>query len=597
MTKRRRQVDTVDLDASAVRPPLVVRRPGAVLAAAIVLGLLAHGALAWAARDVPVGRVDPAWLAETNRPIHLKRAPSADVFLTPRGVDSGEGEESSVSLARASELLLAGEPPTLAESAAEEPLAASRLEESLPERVTAPVEVELMPIELSEEVLESLKLRVPAELAATGTGGSGTSSTGDGRGGGPGGGTGEGSRAAADLLAATGLTSGPRVEVPASPPPEMLDPLAGLDTPLPPPPLTVPGIEDFTDVALAGTTMLIIPEHLDDDFTYRVTRFDPGGDEAGYFRVDITAQRSLAKLEAMPKDVVFLLDTSSSLSQPWIDEAVRGLKGALGRLNEGDRFNVVMFDETVRPLSDDGLLDATGTNLARAMIFLNAARSRGYTDVDAALGRLLRRDVDADRVYELILVSDGLSTRGVLDSRRLINTITQENALAASIYTVGIGERPDRTLLDYLAYRNRGLSVYATRRGDVSGTIIQLMSQLRYPLITEVRVQVEGVPEDEVFPAVVADVHQGQTFSIFGRYTTPRPFTMRLSGRSGGQPVDFTFSRDLSVADRGERTLPRDWARWKMHHLYAKLLADPDDDLTTRMVDYLRRRYDLEQVE
>lgn len=611
MPEKPHRSDTVDLTPAeagrgggGVGSPWAVRRPGVVLGAAIVLSLVAHGAVAWVARGARVGRVDPAWLAEASRPIYLKRAASADVFLTRGGLKDGEGTEGRVSLADASELLLAGEPPTVTGLVGEAAMGRSSLAEVLPERVTAPVEVELLPIELADDVLASLRLRVPAELSATGgrggTGGSdGTGTGGDGGGVGGGGvGGGGGSSEAADLLARTGLSSGPRVEVPDAVLPGLADPLAGLDEPLPPPPLSVPGLEDFTEAALADTTTLPFPEHLDDDFTYHVTRLDPGNGDAGYFRVDITAQRSLAKLDAMPKDVVFLLDTSSSLPQPWIDEAVRGLKGALGRLNEGDRFNVVMFDDTVRPLSDEGLIEATGTNAARAMLFLDAARSRGYTDVDAALGRLLRRDVDAARVYELVLISDGLSTRGVVDSRRLINAITRENDLAASIYTVGIGPKPDRTLLDYLAYNNRGLSVYATKRDRVSGEIIDLMSRLRYPLIQNVRVQVEGdgatVPESELFPPNVPDIHQGQTFSVFGRYTRAGQFTMRLSGTNGGQPVDFMFSRDLSVADAAERDLPRLWATWKLHHLYSRLLADPEDQSTRRVIDWIQRRYELD---
>ena len=99
-----------------------------------------------------------------------------------------------------------------------------------------------------------------------------------------------------------------------------------------------------------------VPEKLDHDFDYELSVYqapEQRGTSAGYFRVDITGRRSLKKLATMPKDVVFLIDTSSSISQSWVRAAVSGVSGALGSLNSDDRFNIVLFDEKVAFFNPD----------------------------------------------------------------------------------------------------------------------------------------------------------------------------------------------------------------------------------------------------
>src|SRR5690606_34566993 len=141
----------------------------------------------------------------------------------------------------------------------------------------------------------------------------------EGGGDGPGGGgvgEGSGSSAARRALSQAGLVTGSRAARPLTP---SLDdqPIAddwSRDLP------AAPAI-DFMGLALGGTTRLNLPEHLDDDFEYTVYTYTPEperglfgvkepADKRGYFRVDIRAKRSLVKLPTMPKDVVFLVDTS-----------------------------------------------------------------------------------------------------------------------------------------------------------------------------------------------------------------------------------------------------------------------------------------------
>src|SRR5690606_25106146 len=154
-----------------------------------------------------------------------------------------------------------------------------------------------------------------------------------------------------------------------------------------------------------------------------------------------------------------------------------GVQQGLRTLNEGDRFNIVMFSERPAFFSTRGPLLATPETVEAGVRFLVDAKSQGYTDVNAALSQLLVRDVAVDRVYELVLISDGLPTKGVMDTRDLINLTTRDNSLAASICCVGVGRQQNRELLDFLAYRNKGFCVFAKREEQVAPAIRDLMSR------------------------------------------------------------------------------------------------------------------------
>jgi uncharacterized protein YegL len=352
---------------------------------------------------------------------------------------------------------------------------------------------------------------------------------------------------------------------------------------------------DLADTALADTTQLEIPEHLDNDFNYYLARYDPPN-EPGYFRVDIAAKKSLSKLPAMPKDVIFLIDTSDSISRQWVEQVVRGVKQSLPTLNKGDRFNIVLFDEQPRFFSTSGMKSANPGTLNAARDFLAGTASEGYTDVNAALRQLLVRQVDADRVYEIILLSDGKPTRGVMDTRQLINIITRDNDRVASIYCVGVGQDQNRELLDFLAYRNRGFSRFINDQGQAAQRIVEMLSRLRYPLIKNVKLHTAGVDSEQVFPRFLPNIHEGQTLSAFGRYDQAGEFTMRLTGMAGGEQVDFTFTRDLSLAAPDDQSIARGWGFWKLHHLYSEIIRRGPSETLKQRIDHLQRKYDLKTV-
>ena len=345
----------------------------------------------------------------------------------------------------------------------------------------------------------------------------------------------------------------------------------------------------------ASRPKLSVPERLDEDFDYKLATYRYRT-EQGYFRVDISAKRSLRKLRTLPKDVVFLVDTSGSIQQSYVKEMISGVTDALASLNPGDRFNIVLFKDTPLFLSPDKIMPVSARNIAAAQKFMTEAKSSGYTDVNQALTRLLTRDVQIERVYDMVLISDGVPTKGVMDTRELINLITRDNDLIASIYCVGVGRRQNRELLNFLAYRNKGFSVFCESSKTTRSEIRNLMSRLRYPIIKDINLDAVGIDKTQVFPRDLPNIHQGETISVYGRYARPGQFTMRMTGHNGEKRLDFTFTKQIPVQHDGDEKIAMNWAFWKLHHLYSELIRTGETGQIKAQIDYLRKKYGLKTL-
>lgn len=359
---------------------------------------------------------------------------------------------------------------------------------------------------------------------------------------------------------------------------------------LPPPILESPAFDiPNLDLNPAGVSLV------QDDFEYALRTYRKSDREPGYFEVQIRPQQLDRRLPTMAKDVVYLVDTSESISANWIERIKMGVSAALDCLQSGDRFNLVLFKEGVQIFDPGGLTEASAENLTAARAFLTTARASGNTDVNRALGQMVALQVPADRVYQLILISDGLPTRGAIDPRRIIDLITRENDSVTSIFCVGVGERIDRRLLDFLAYGNKGVAVYAEGWLSAAGTIRDLAGRLRQPLIKDMIINVVGVDGEEVYPRAGRDLYRGDTFSVFGRYQRRRTFSILITGYNNHQQLDTTKVFRFHQAQRIGKQLAQNWAFWKLHHLNFQLIRFGQDHGLELQIKQLRNRYRLEQ--
>lgn len=284
----------------------------------------------------------------------------------------------------------------------------------------------------------------------------------------------------------------------------------------------------------------------DDD--YLLTMIVPGVNEA----------------QVLPRDLVFVIDTSGSMAGESIRQARSALQQGLATLTPDDRFNVIRFNNQTHALfmQPEG---ATGNNLARARRYVANLQADGGTEMAPALERALTTPASAsekagERVRQVVFITDG----AVGNEAALFAQIRQQLG-SQRLFTVGIGSAPNLHFMREAARWGRGLYTAIQDPADVSGPLQRLFAAMEAPVLTDVRVQWPGQSgKVESFPARTGDLFRGEPLVQVVRGTAPSG-VLKVSGQlPGGRR--WKQSLDLQQAAPGHG-LNRLWARQKIDHL------------------------------
>src|SRR5213079_3128636 len=124
-----------------------------------------------------------------------------------------------------------------------------------------------------------------------------------------------------------------------------------------------------------------------DDIGVNLMTYKSGGDD-GYFLLLASPGIGAKETKVIPKDVVFVLDTSGSMAGKKLEQAKRALQFCVENLNERDRFEIMRFSTEVEPLFEK-LVPASEKNRERAQEFIKGLKPIGATAIDDALRKAL----------------------------------------------------------------------------------------------------------------------------------------------------------------------------------------------------------------
>ena len=280
------------------------------------------------------------------------------------------------------------------------------------------------------------------------------------------------------------------------------------------------------------------------------------GEAEGYFRVRIVPKRG-GSIPVLPKDVTFVIDASNSIPQHKLNTTVRGVREALRQLKPEDRFNVIAFRDSPQPFKAD-VVPASREHLAEAEAFIGSLQSRGETDVYKALQPVVQHQPRPGTPGVVLVLSDGRPTAGIRDGRVIINGLTADNRYGNGVYAFGGGRTVNRSLLDLLAYRNKGVTEVTGSIDSIAREFPRFFEMLRDPILVGLEADFGRIDESKVFPRSMPDFFQGQAVTLYGRYRPgeEEEFTLWLAGQAGEQKKEVifrtAFRRRVTVA----RTLP-----------------------------------------
>src|SRR5205823_13038152 len=261
-----------------------------------------------------------------------------------------------------------------------------------------------------------------------------------------------------------------------------------------------------------------------------------------HFMMLLTPKVDLKGYE-VPRDVVMVLDTSGSMRGPKMEQARKAMKYCLDNLTNKDRFALINFATTVNRYKDN-LLKVESDQVVQAKKWVDELEANGGTAINDALASALDlRDVKEEgRTFTVIFFTDGQTTIGETNPEAIMMNTMAKNTASTRIFTFGVGDDVNATMLDALAEKTRALSTYVRPEEDIEAKVSGLYSKISHPVLANLKLATTGdVSLSEVYPAQLPDLFHGQQLTVCGRFTGKGPSAIKLTGMVGKETKEIVY--------------------------------------------------------
>ncbi len=279
-------------------------------------------------------------------------------------------------------------------------------------------------------------------------------------------------------------------------------------------------------------------------------------------------------MQDIPKDVLFIIDRSDSISLPKFNEFKAAIAEVLPALSSADRFNIIAFAAENQPMFKQ-LVAATNANKRAATDALRRIPHGGLTDVFKGLAPYIKGSSgnDSTRPLNIFLLTDGRSTVNVYEPNVFLKQIVNLNPGNVSVFPFSAGDKTNRLLLDYLGYLNRGRNCHVEKLEQVRDNMVRFFSNNNGLLVTSLRCEViKGAPASEIFPRSLPNLYRGEKLMLYGRFNDYNDeIVLMIKGKdASGQMRDLLFRRKISQCEMGASEIILHWAGQKLLYLHAR---------------------------
>ncbi len=292
------------------------------------------------------------------------------------------------------------------------------------------------------------------------------------------------------------------------------------------------------------------------------------GDETYNLLVILPPTHDLVQQQVKPREVIFVVDSSGSMSGESMQQAKAGLRFALKQLNSNDSFNIIDFDsnakilfQDARNIAEDTLQDAEG--------FIDEMNADGGTNIASAVELALVKP-NSQKLRQIIFLTDG----SIGNEQQIFSMIRQKLG-NNRLFTIGIGSAPNSYFMTKAAEEGRGTFTYINKIEQVKTELANLFKKLRYPVLSNLGIDTNGVSKSaldsmELQPKHLRDLYLGEP--LYATYKSlASASSMQLKGYADTYEWDFKLPNTTNGKDKGVAKL---WARMKIDSLRNEMSHD-----------------------
>lgn len=263
--------------------------------------------------------------------------------------------------------------------------------------------------------------------------------------------------------------------------------------------------------------------------------------------------------KTQPREMIFVIDSSGSMSGDSMQQAKQGLYYALTQLGSEDTFNIIDFDHEATKLFDEAV-PATQSNLEMAKYFVATLEADGGTEIAKAINLAL------DKPNSILLRQVVFLTDGSIGNERQIFQMIENQLGNNRLFTIGIGAAPNSYFMSKAANYGRGTFTYIGKASEVQSQLEKLFKKLRYPALENLSLANQSLENGaasklELYPGHLRDLYLGEP--LFVSYRTPKGANHNIQVKGKAESYDWSFKLP-PVTNGRDKGIARLWARMKI---------------------------------
>ena len=315
---------------------------------------------------------------------------------------------------------------------------------------------------------------------------------------------------------------------------------------------------------------------LDHDFILTMKEVKPQiAAGMGYSYYEDETEKSILMLKLAPilpdipveytTNYSFILDISVSMEGFKLEEAKNAVLIALRSLDEGDKFNLVAYNEEVYKFSTGGKVKFTKENLAAATEWIEGLTTRDGDCTFEALKDALREAEQDEEESTIFLFTDD----NVLDEDEILEFV-RTNVGENRIFPIGMDTEVNSFFINKLAEVGNGRPEFIDEGERIDDIILRQFNRIHNPQLDVTEIDFGDMVIEKTYPGTITYLYDREPFTIFALVDGTISGSIDIKGVV--DEVDYTMHIDLDKLEIEENSklIRKVWARKRIESLMEK---------------------------
>lgn len=281
--------------------------------------------------------------------------------------------------------------------------------------------------------------------------------------------------------------------------------------------------------------------------------------DESYFLMMIEPPKKIKTDELVPREYIFVVDSSGSMGGKPLMVAQEITKQLLSELKPHELFNVILFAGGSSLLSPESM-SPTEYNIKIANQMVDVSSAGGGTYLLSAINTVQTIPLTDGVSRTLIVLTDG----GINVSSSTLDAIRKNNH-KQNLFVIGVSRyNNDLPAVESLAQAGNGQEFIITDPAQLAEMQQQFLDYVRYPLLTDIKVKTLGFTEVDLQPSSLPDLFSKRPLFLTGKFKGTNKGSIQINGVGGKNNFSNIFDLARVQSKNENKAIKYLWAKEKI---------------------------------